>query len=176
MDRKNKPESTSGSTSSTIERRRSERFPFSAVAQLTEVDSQLPVTVRIADIGRHGCYADTITSFRMGANLKLLIRHSNMQFEAGVTVSYILPGMGIGLNFEPMPPAMESILDRWLAGLNGETRSLSEVGMSDPAVQKNALLDQQQHTLSRLIRLMMNKSMLTQQEGVELLDELLNHK
>ena len=112
----------------------------------------------------------------MGANLKLLIRHSNMQFEAGVTVSYILPGMGIGLNFEPLPPAMESILDRWLAGLNGETRSLPEVGMSDPAVQKNSLLDQQQHTLSRLIRLRMNKSMLTQQEGVELLDELLNHK
>lgn len=176
MDKKNKLETAPAShvKSVTAERRRSERFPFSAMAQLMEVGSHLPVTVRIADIGRHGCYADTIAIFPMGANARLLIQHSNTQFEIGVTISYVLPGMGIGLSFEPLPPAMESILDRWLAEVNGATAPQPKVEESKPTIQKSPRAEQ--HILSRLISLMMSKSLLTQKEGVELLDELLHDK
>ena len=83
------------------------------MADITEISSRSNVSVRIADIGRMGCYADSLNVFPIGTHVQLRIRHAGEICQIGATVIYALSGMGMGLNFAPLAPNMEAILTRW---------------------------------------------------------------
>ena len=155
-----------------IERRGSERVPFSAVAHLLESHSQVRMTVRVADICRDGCYADTVSALSMGTKVTISIEHANAQLKTDATVTYSLQGMGMGLRFDELPPEMESILNRWIAEVRGEISPLPEAAEVNSAIQKYPRIER--HILSRLISLMIRKAFLTQSEGTDLLNELLH--
>lgn len=155
-----------------VERRRSERFPFSAVAELVEPLSLTRMAVRIADISVHGCYADGLNSMPVGTKVVISIAHANAQFKTGASVSYSLPGMGMGLSFEELSPKMASILSLWIADVQGETSPVLGAAEVEAAVQNPQRVER--HILGRLISLMTRKNLLTQSEGTELLDELLH--
>jgi hypothetical protein len=156
------------------DRRRSERFPFSAVAEVLDADSQTKIAARVSDISRHGCYLDVINVFATGTCVELSIRHANLQLETVATVVYSLPGMGMGLSFKPLSPAMESILNRWVSGV--EEECMTEVESQPVIPQTLEYRRAERHILGRLIGLMIRKNMLSREEGTELLDELLREE
>jgi hypothetical protein len=153
------------------DRRASERFSFSAVAELVDVASHTRITARVSDISTSGCYLDVINVFGPGAKARITIRHANLQLDALATVVYSLPGMGMGVAFDSMTPEMASVLERWIALATGE------IAPQDAAPEINRMIQNyprvERHILGRLIGLMMRKTMLTREEGTNLLDELL---
>jgi PilZ domain len=153
------------------ERRDSERFPFSAVTEIVDVDSSTRITARVSDISLSGCYLDVINVFSPGAKIQINIRHGNLQFETNGTVVYSLPGMGMGITFTPVPPEMASVLKRWIAQVRGEIAPIEAAPEVNQVIQNYPKVER--HVIGRLIGLMMQKNMLTPNEGTELLKELL---
>ena len=154
------------------ERRRSERFPFSAVAEVMDRRSGARMPVRIADISRDGCYADALNVFSAGTQVIISIRHGALEFKTTATVAYALPSMGMGLQFGETTPEMRSVLDGWIAEARGETATSfgpALLSSSDPKTPQSA----DRRVLCHLLEVMMRKSLLTQTEGTDLLAELL---
>ncbi len=160
----------------TEERRRSERHPFSAVADVLEPISKAGVSVRIADLSLNGCYADSLTVFPIGTTVSLSIRHSGRHFETLARVVYAKTGMGMGLSFENLPIEMQSMLREWLSSSQENTATLFETSPVGPLAQEppqtQVALRKEKLILSRLIELMMHKGQLTEVEGRELLQQL----
>jgi hypothetical protein len=157
----------------TEERRRSERHPFSAVADVTEPVSKAGVSVRIADLGLHGCYADSLTVFPIGTVVTLSLTHSGRHFETRAKVVYAKSGMGMGLHFLELSPEMQSMLQEWLSASRGEVSPLVEPGNPPHATASFEVSPRKEKlTLARLIELMMYKGQLTELEGRELLKQL----
>ena len=165
-----RPQKRSGTTE-TADRRNSDRAPFSAVAEVKELASSTRLSVRIADIGRNGCYADALNVFPVGTPVRLTIRHGGLHLETNATVVYSRSGMGMGLNYPSIPVDMESTLEKWLAEAGGNTASAAE-----PAGLKKAMAGPfpvERQILSRLITTMMSKGLLDSPDGAEMLQELL---
>jgi hypothetical protein len=156
------------------DRRRSERFPFSAVAEVVDTDSHTRINARVSDISRHGCYLDVINVFAAGTIVQLSIQHASLQLDVTATVVYSLPGMGMGLAFKPLSGPMESVLRRWVSGVEVEPAIEEDAPEASQPNQDYRRLER--HILGRLIGLMMQKNMLTNDEGTELLDELLREE
>jgi hypothetical protein len=155
-----------------VERRSSDWLPFSAVAELVEPLSRTRMAVRIADMSNRGCYADALNAMPVGTKVSISITHANAQFQTCATVTYSLPGMGMGLSFDELSPKMEFILNRWIAEVRGEASPPPGATEVNAAIQKYEQIEQR--VLSRLINLMIRKTLLTPSEGTHLLDELLH--
>ena len=156
----------------TVERRRTERLSFSAVAEVTEPSSKASIAVRIADLGLIGCYADSLSVFPVGTLIKVSIRHAGRHFQNEAKVVYAKTGMGMGLNFTDLSVETQSILQEWLYGGKAEPAfapepdTISAPEPVQPTPRKGKLV------LVRLIELMMYKGQLTELEGRELIKEL----
>jgi len=169
------PETGGGNVqSSESDRRRSGRFAFSAMGKVLDRRSGARMPVRISDIGRDGCYADTLSVFPAGTQVIVSIRHADLEFKTTATVVYALPSMGMGLQFKDTSPDMRSILDKWIAEARGEVIPVFDV----PALGGDAKARQspEQRALCGLLELLMQKKLLTEIEGAELLEELLGDR
>ena len=168
-----KPNSSysSNTQSDVADRRASERFPFSAVTEVVDIASATRITARVSDISLTGCYLDVINVFSPGTKIQINIRHGSLQFEANGAVVYSLPGMGMGITFNPVEPDMASVLKRWIAQLKGDTAAIEAAPEVKQVIQNYPKVER--HVIGRLIGLMMQKNMLTAHEGSELLKELL---
>lgn len=155
----------------TAERRISERFPFSGVSELVDAVSHASISARVADISLSGCYIDVMNVFVPGTKVHVNISHANLQFKALGTVVYSLPGMGMGVTFGDVEPDMASVLQRWISKIRREIAPVTETPEMNVMIQDYPRIER--HILGRLIGLMMRKNMLTRQEGIELLEELL---
>lgn len=153
------------------DRRASDRFSFSAVAEIVDVVSLSRITARVSDISANGCYLDVINVFGPATKIRIAIRHANLQFDALATVVYSLPGMGMGVAFNSVSPEMSTVLERWIALVSGEvapadsTQVLNLMAQDSPRAERKIL--------GRLIGLMMRKKLLSREEGANLLDDLL---
>lgn len=166
-------ESTSApaATTAPTERRFAPRFAFSAVADLQDSVSLTKITARVADISLSGCYVDVITVFQPGTAVKISIHHSGHSLETSGVIVYSLQGMGMGLTFASLTPAMETLLNQWIAEANGEVAPAAEMPEETQMIQKQPRVERL--ILGRLIGLMIRKQLLARHEGTELLDELL---
>jgi hypothetical protein len=162
--------------SGTVERRKSERIPFSAVAQLVEPRSQTRLAARVADISHHGCYVDALNAMPVGTKVIITIEHSSSQLKTDASITYSMPGMGMGLSFQNLSFESKSLLGRWIAEARGEVFSPSKAVQAEatPALPKPPRDEKQ--ILSRLIGLMVRKDLLTQSEGTDLLGEVLDEE
>ena len=111
------------------EKRTHPRYPFSAGAKATDASSGATLNARISDIGRGGCYLDTISPFAVGAELKLLISKEADSFAAEAKVVYSSIGMGMGVMFTGIEPEQRWTLEKWLrtGSATAEKRPSSEV-------------------------------------------------
>lgn len=153
------------------ERRTSLRFPISAVSELVDAKTNTCITARVSDISLSGCYFDALNVFVPGTKVHVNINHASLQFKALGTVVYSLPGMGMGVTFGDVGPDMASVLHRWILQIRGEIAPVAEIPEVNLMMQAYPRVER--HILGRLIGLMMRKNMLTREEGVELLEELL---
>ena len=96
------------------ERRRAERHPFIASAEVEDiaVGSRLPS--RISDLSTGGCYVDTVNPFPNGTQVRVKIFTATQQFESPATVVYSHQHLGMGLNFREPAPEHQAVLQSWL--------------------------------------------------------------
>src|SRR5271165_4347990 len=114
------------------ERRTSARYPFMAMCEATEPESGAKVSGRTSDLGRGGCYIDTIGPFPSGTNLVVRINRESQTLRIAAKVIFSQPGMGMGLAFSDAEPDQQATLEQWIAELRGEPVAKTELPSTDP--------------------------------------------
>jgi hypothetical protein len=94
--------------------RRTPRFPFSAPAEVVRVGATSVEKTRVNELSLYGCYLDTKTPLPRGTNVTVKIISGGQFFEAGATVIYAQPTLGMGLAFREVKPAYLAVLQKWL--------------------------------------------------------------
>lgn len=158
------------------ERRTSTRYPFTATCDATEPKSHAKIIGRTSDLGRGGCYIDTIGPFPVGTVLVVRINreHQTLTFEG--KVAFAQPGMGMGLAFTKVASDQQAILDEWIAELSGEPVEKQPVAPDEnaPQAKPSSSNDSQAFfVMNELIMLLLQKGVLSDAEGKSLLQKLL---
>jgi hypothetical protein len=96
------------------ENRRSPRFPFIAVAQITDTNSGEPLDSRIAELSLNGCYVDMLNTLPVGSEIVIKIFAESECFEATAKVIYAQPNLGMGLAFQGVWVKNGALLRQWL--------------------------------------------------------------
>ena len=163
------------------ERRAHPRYPFSAGAEVIDVSSGARLSARISDIGRGGCYADSISPFGLGKSVKLCITKDSDSFVALAKVVFSSGGMGMGLMFTSIDPEQRWTLEKWLSELRGEPAAEHEgpkepkdSGVAGIIETAKSTHSEQSYVLNELIVALMRKRVLTDAEGKALLQKLLS--
>jgi len=158
------------------ERRRSVRYPFTATAYVTDMESGAQTTSRSTDLGRGGCFVDTISPFPVGTSVKLRLTVEQKSFEASAKVVYSMVGMGMGLAFTSIEPEQLWVLESWIGRLSGEIvleRKPAAAPHEESPPPQNGN-PEHGYVLNELIITLMRKRMLTEDEGKALLKKLMN--
>lgn len=159
------------------ERRNNPRYPFTATCDATEPKSHAKIIGRTSDLGRGGCYIDTIGPFPSGTILVVRINREHETLTMEGKVAFAQPGMGMGVSFTKAEPDQQLVLDRWIGELSGEP-------LASPAPAANAAAAQREngtkgsdvpplYVMNELILLLLQKGVLTEAEGKSLLQKLL---
>jgi len=167
-------ESKNTAVTSPAERRRNLRFPFTATVEATETKSGAKITGRTSDLGLGGCYVDTLSPFPVGTEAKIRILREKETFEAQVKVVYSLIGMGMGLAFVSAQAKQIRLFQRWLLELSGKSVPVEDTPSEDASETPPAEVTQtlKNFVLSDLIMTLMQKKVLTEAEGKNLLRKL----
>lgn len=155
------------------ERRRATRFPFTASIRVQDLRSQASVTGRCSDLGNGGCYVDTLSPFAVGSMVRVNMERDLREFEALATVSYAHASMGMGLAFTEVKPEHQAVLRSWIAELSGEQPSAADVPAAGPEAGLLATIENLRQVVSELVNLMARKKILTENEAVGILRQLL---
>jgi hypothetical protein len=153
------------------ERRRNLRFPFSAEVELTESKSGAKIKGRTSDLGLGGCYIDVFSPLAVGTEAKIRIVRERESFEAQVRVVYSQVGLGMGVAFVSAQPKQFQLFQRWLLEISGTSGAIPEKDLPETAyAERNQTLSA---VLCDLIARLMQKKLLGEAEGKEMLDKLL---
>jgi PilZ domain len=156
------------------ERRRHPRYPFSASADLVHMQADTRLSGRVSDLSQGGCYLDTISSFPVGADVKIRIVKDSSSFAADGRVLYGKPGMGMGLAFTKIEPERMLVLEGWLRELNGESPQQAKTSDGDVVEPAEAGSNSEaKYVLNELIVALIRKRVLTEAEGNALLRKLM---
>ena len=107
------------------EKRRNPRFPFVAVANVTERKSGGELVTQVSEISANGCYVDEQNPFPSGTMVTLKIFANTEVFEATAKVLYAHANLGMGLVFEDVSLRSGAVLREWLAAKALEEKSQS---------------------------------------------------
>lgn len=97
------------------ERRRTHRYPFGGVAEVTAPRTGESLTAPTREISRFGCFVKTTTPFPSGETVNLRITESGREFAVSGEVAYVLPTQGMGIAFGAIPVGDQAVLKDWLA-------------------------------------------------------------
>jgi hypothetical protein len=95
------------------ENRRSPRFSFIAVAEITHTDSGQHDS-RVAELSLNGCYVDMLNTIPVGNEIVITIFAESECFEATAKVIYAHPNLGMGLAFQGVSLKNGELLRQWL--------------------------------------------------------------
>jgi PilZ domain-containing protein len=96
------------------ENRRSPRFPFIAVAEITDTNSGEQLDSRIAELSLNGCYVDMLNTLPVGSEIVIKIFAESECFEATAKVIYAQLNLGMGLVFQGVSLKNGALLRQWL--------------------------------------------------------------
>jgi len=151
------------------ERRIAPRFPFTAAAEVVELQSQTRVAGRSADLGSGGCYIDTMSPCPVGAVVRVRLESNMRQFEAIAVVTYALVSMGMGMSFTDIKPEHQAVLRDWIAELSGEKPAISEVDSTSSEQGMLAAISNNRQVLNEIINLLVRKKIISENEAAALL-------
>lgn len=158
------------------ERRTHPRYPCTAAAEVVDLSSGARINARTSDIGRGGCYVDTINPFPVGTAVKIHLTKDDQSFVAQAKVVYGMSGLGMGMMFTSVDPEQLRTLQRWITELGRTSAPEPEARTPQPevgsATQKNTK-SMQYYVLTELIISLMSKGVLTDAEGKSMLEKLL---
>ena len=161
------------------DRRRFPRYPFIAYAEVTDTKPpHVRIKARTSDLGREGCYVDTITPFAVGTNVLIGIMKNDKSFSARGTVLYSTVGMGMGLIFTLVQPGELPVLEKWLGELSGElpTEPQPEPTMDGQFQDHSDEQGEVREFFDRLTTVLVQKQVLTEAESKAMLDKLSRNK
>ena len=98
------------------ERRRNERVPFVANAEISETVGGTRIKVRVNEISIYGCYLDMQNPLPVGTQVFVKIVTEGDFFEASASVVYSHPNLGVGLAFHDVSARLLPTLQKWLSG------------------------------------------------------------
>lgn len=154
------------------ERRAQVRFPFSAAAEVDEPRSKARVTGRCSDLGRGGCYIDTLSPFPVGAPVRVRMERENRKFEAEAVVTYAQIQMGMGLAFTGIKREHQEVLLSWIADLSGERAPESPASNVEAEVEVEDANANMRLVVNELITLLVRRKIITDSEGARLLRQM----
>lgn len=151
------------------ERRGSDRQPFIAPAEVFELETGQRFSTRTTDLGPGGCFVDTLAPLPVGARVKITIRKGRTPLDAVGTVMYSQGGLGMGIAFDNLSPAEQSLLQEWLG-----TPPASYTGLQ-AAPQKKQPIEAGRHPagLLRLVELLVKKRLISSAEAGSIFDDLM---
>jgi hypothetical protein len=162
------------------ERRTSPRYPFTATCDAMEPKSHAKIIARTSDLGRGGCYIDTIGPFPPGTTLVVRINRERQSLTIEGKVIFSQAGMGMGLSFTKIEPDQQSILDQWIGELSGEpvtpaapAPSAASTAAAESSGNGRSSDAQPLYVVNELILLLLQKGVLSETEGKSLLQKLL---
>jgi hypothetical protein len=102
-----------------LERNRARRYPFHAIVELTEVQSDTQISEWTSNLSLFGCQVDTQKPLPAGTKVWIKISHGSEKFDALGTVVYALQNAGMGIRFTKIEANDQSVLDKWIAQQRG---------------------------------------------------------
>jgi hypothetical protein len=150
------------------ERRNHARYPVSADAVIVEPRSRTKLRGRASDLSLSGCYLDAINLFPVGTPVRLRLTAEARAFECQASVTYSMPGMGMGLAFTNIPADQSAALRNWIAELSGEPTDAAtaaheiEFETKKPAAALN--FGSWQEAFSELVTILHRKGLLAESE------------
>jgi hypothetical protein len=158
-------------------RRRFARYSFIAQAEVKDVKPpHVRIQARISDLGREGCYVDTISPFAVGSSVVIRVMKGDKGFSAKGIVLYATVGMGMGLKFTSVEPSDLPVLERWLAEASGESAEEPEATMEGQAPGRSQERSALRELLEELIAAQVRARVLTEAEGKALLEKLAGNR
>ncbi|HTZ99688.1 MAG TPA: PilZ domain-containing protein [Candidatus Aquilonibacter sp.] len=100
-----------------FERHRAPRPSFVAPIDVTELDSEKPLSAHTRNLNLRGCFVETPAPLPKDAKVRVRISHRGATFVAIGKVAYLRPGSGMGIAFLTIDPKSQTTLDTWLASL-----------------------------------------------------------
>ncbi|HTC64746.1 MAG TPA: PilZ domain-containing protein [Candidatus Saccharimonadales bacterium] len=169
----NKPAELDQNTlESPAERRRNLRFPFTATVEVIEGKSGTKVVGRTSDLSLGGCYIDTLNTLPIGTAATVRIQRGNVTFEAHAKVIFSANGMGMGLAFVSAQPKQVRIFQKWLLEISGQSLPAEDSKKTPELTSTDGSQTIKNVVLSDLIMTLMQKNVLTEPEGKDLLRKL----
>lgn len=158
------------------ERRGCTRYAVSAFAEVIEQQTNTHLRGRVTDLGLGGCYVDAISPFPVGTEVQVRLASGKRTFQSEATVIYAIPGMGMGLAFSEMAPKQATILENWIAELNGEAEPQAPTWTDSDGDYQPGTAPEGPMELSALVAelvgLLARKHLLTDSEANELRKKL----
>jgi PilZ domain len=116
------------------ERREAPRYSVNMDAQTTDLVTRSVIKQRCSDISLSGCYLDTLNPIDPGTPLWVRIDHGERSFTVQARVAYMVPRLGMGLEFaQPIPEDQLAVLKEWIEEVVALSKPLSSpFGMSVP--------------------------------------------
>lgn len=155
------------------ERRVHPRYSLSAGAEIVELKSRTKMSARVSDLSRTGCYAEMMSPFPLGVQVKISIMKNKTPFLAQASVTYSAEGMGMGLKFAALDPEQVLMLEKWLCELSGTSSPDDESSKEDsPGPVTENSRNESSYVLNEIIIALMRKGILTNGEGKAMLRKL----
>lgn len=167
--KKHSDQSKESSATATTDRRNADRHTFTATAEVIELSSGARFSTRTTDLGPGGCFVDTMVPFPVSSKVRVTVRKGQANFETTGTVVYSQAGLGMGIAFDTMEASQRSALDNWLTELTGTKQSATTAPASYTAQESVSGKSQNTAAVTRLVKLMISKGMLTEAEGASIL-------
>lgn len=98
-----------------IERRRTTRYYFGAIAEVVDLGSRKEFVAVTRDLSLSGCFIKTTTPFAEGTQVRVRITSSGGDFRAIGRVTSNVTVEGMGIEFIEVEPNDRAILEKWLA-------------------------------------------------------------
>ncbi len=156
------------------ERRTHPRYPCTAAAEIVDSGSGARINGRTSDIGRGGCYVDTLNPLPVGSVVKIRLTKESQSFVAQAKVVYAMSGLGMGLAFTSADPEQLWTLQRWITELGRTSVTEPEVReQAERNAPEKSSKNEQYYVLNELIISLMRKGVLTDAEGKAMLEKLL---
>jgi PilZ domain len=148
------------------DRRGAGRVPFTITADIVELSSGARFVARTTDVSLGGCFVDTKIPFPVGTSVRVTLKHGKMAFETGGAVVYSQCGLGMGISFQDLSPQRSQELAAWILELTGE-----QPLAADAETQRSAPASADRAMLVRLVRMLIEKRILTEAEGTSVLQD-----
>lgn len=168
-------EGAGSDSSSPKERRGARRYPFKASAYVVDAESNARVISRVSDLNLGGCHVDAVTCLPVGSAVWLRLTKADQSFTTKAKVVAARDEIGMNLAFGSTEPEQLWIVKKWVDELRQEECPVAEQLDEQTHEAIEVAFDREPNEILKyLILMLVQKSVLNEEEGSVLLRKLLS--